>query len=246
MTAFRDLHADGIFVMPNPWDVGSATTLASLGFPALATTSWGHAASLGRKDQQVTLDELVEHAAVIVAAVDVPLNVDAEYCFSADKAGIGPVVRRLASTGAAGLSIEDFNPFAGAIDPVEVAAERVAAAADAAHDEDVVLTARAENLLYGAGDLDDTIMRLVAYRDAGADVVYAPGLVDLGQIATVVAEVGVPVNVLTLPGGPSIPELAAAGVRRVSTGGALAGAAYAELRRLATDLQAAAELARQQ
>lgn len=244
MTTFRDLHADGIFVMPNPWDVGSATMLASLGFPALATTSWGHAAALGRKDQQVTLDELVEHAAAIVAAVDVPLNVDAEYCFAADTAGIGPVVRRLASTGAAGLSIEDFNPFVGAIDPVEVAAERVAAAADVARDEDVVLTARAENLLYGAGDLDDTITRLVAYRDAGADVVYAPGLVELAQIATVVAEVGVPVNVLSLPGGPSIPELAAAGVRRVSTGGALAGAAYAELRRLGTDLQAAADAAR--
>ena len=244
MTAFRDLHSDGIFVMPNPWDVGSATMLASLGFPALATTSWGHAASLGRKDQQVSLDELVDHAAAIVAAVDVPLNIDAEYCFSAETAGIGPVVRRLASTGAAGLSIEDFNPSSGAIDPVEVAAERVAAAADAAHDEDVVLTARAENLLYGLGDLDDTITRLVAYRDAGADVVYAPGLVDLAQIATVVAEVGVPVNVLALPGGPSIPELASVDVRRVSTGGALARAAYAELRRIATELQAAAAAAR--
>ena len=244
MTAFRDLHASGIFVMPNPWDIGSATMLASFGFPALATTSSGHAASLGRKDQQVTLDELVEHAAAIVAAVDVPLNIDAEYCFSADTAGIGSVVRRLASTGAAGLSIEDFNPFAGAIDAIEVAVERVAAAAEAAHDEDLVLTARAENLLYGAGGLDDTITRLVAYRDAGADVVYAPGLVDLGQIATVVAEVGVPVNVLTLSGGPSIPELAAVGVRRVSTGGALARAAYGELRRIATELQAAADAAR--
>jgi len=246
VTAFRDLHAAGIFVMPNPWDIGSATTLASLGFPALATTSSGHAASLGKKDQQVTLDELAEHAAALAGAVNVPLNVDAEYCFSADIAGIGPVVRRLASTGAAGLSIEDFNPFAGAIDPIEVAAERVAAAADAAHDEDVVLTARAENLLYGACDLDDTITRLVAYRDAGADVVYAPGLVELGHIATVVAEVGVPVNVLSLPGGPSIPELAAAGVRRVSTGGALARAAYAAFRRLAAELLAAAEATRLQ
>jgi 2-methylisocitrate lyase-like PEP mutase family enzyme len=177
----------------------------------------------------------------VVAAVDVPLNVDAEYCFSADIVGIGPVVRRLASTGAAGFSIEDFNPFVRVIDPVEVAAERVAAAAAAAHDEDLVLTARAENLLYGAGDLDDTITRMLAYRDAGADVVYAPGLVDLSEIATVVAEVGVPVNVLILPGGPSIPELAATGVRRVSTGGALARSAYTELRRLATALLAAAE-----
>lgn len=244
MTAFRALHAAGIFVMPNPWDIGSATVLALLGFPALATTSSGHATSLGKDDQQVSLDELVEHAAAIAAAVDVPVNVDAEYCFSPDIVGIGPVVRRLASTGAAGVSIEDFNPFAGMIDPLEVAAERVAAAAVAAHDEDLVLTARAENLLYGAGDLDDTIGRLLAYRDAGADVVYAPGLVDLSQIATVVAEVGLPVNVLILPGGPSIPELAAAGVRRVSTGGALARSAYAELRRLATALLAAAESTR--
>lgn len=243
MTAFRDLHAAGLFVMPNPWDVGSATMLASLGFPALATTSSGHAAGLGKKDQQVTLDELVEHAAAIVRAVDVPLNIDAEYCFSADIGGIAPVVRRLAATGAAGLSIEDYNPFMGAIDPLEVAVERVAAAADAAHDEDVVLTARAENLLYGGGGLDDTIARLVAYRDAGADVVYAPGLVELSQIATVVAEVKVPVNVLNLPHGPSIPELAAVGVRRVSTGGALARAAYGAMRRLATELLAAAESA---
>lgn len=239
MRSFRELHADGLFVMPNPWDIGSATMLASLGFPALATTSSGYAASLGRQDQQVTLDELAEHAAAIVAAVDVPVNVDAEYCFSTDTAGIGAVVRRLAATGAAGLSIEDFNPFIAAVDPVDRAAERVAAAAAAAHDEELVLTARAENLLYGVDDLDDTITRLIAYRDAGADVVYAPGVVDLGDIATIVAEVNVPVNVLALPGGPSIPELGRVGVRRVSTGGALARAAYAEARRLASELPAA-------
>jgi 2-methylisocitrate lyase-like PEP mutase family enzyme len=238
VTSFRDLHAGGLFVMPNPWDVGSATILASLGFPALATTSSGHAASLGRPDQQVTLDELVDHAAAVVAAVDVPVNVDAEHLFSRDVAGIGPVVRRIAATGAAGLSIEDYDPATESIEPIGVAAERVAAAADAARREGLVLTARAENLLYGAGDLEDTVMRLVAYRDAGAEVVYAPGLVDLAEITAVVAEVGVPVNVLALAHGPSIAELAAAGVARVSTGGALARAAYAELRRLATDLRA--------
>jgi 2-methylisocitrate lyase-like PEP mutase family enzyme len=244
VTSFRDLHDGGLFVMPNPWDVGSARLLASLGFPALATTSSGHAASLGRADQQVTLDELVDHAAAIVAAVDVPVNVDAEHLFSPDVAGIAAVVRRIAATGAAGLSIEDYDPAAGSIEPVGVAAERVAAAAEAARREGLVLTARAENLLYGAGDLDDTIARLVAYRDAGADVVYAPGLVDLAEIATVVAEVGIPVNVLALPRAPSIAELAAAGVARVSTGGALARAAYGELERRAKELKAAADAAR--
>lgn len=244
MTPFRELHAGGLFVMPNPWDIGSATLLESLGFPALATTSSGHAASLGRPDQHVTLDELVEHVTAIVAAVGVPVNVDAERLFSPDTAGIASVVRRIAATGAAGLSIEDYDPVAGAIDAIDVAAERVAAAAEAAHREDLVLTGRAENFLYGIGDLSDTITRLLAYRDAGADVVYAPGLTDIGEIATVVRELDVPVNVLALPNGPSIAELAAAGVARVSTGGALARAAYAELRRRATDLASAADAVR--
>jgi len=241
VTSFRELHTGGLFVMPNPWDVGSAKLLASLGFRALATTSYGHAAGLGRSDQQVTLDELVDHAAAIAAAVDVPLNVDSEHLFSPDVAGIGPVVRRIAATGAAGLSIEDYDPVAKAIEPLGVAAERVGAAADAARAEGLVLTARAENLLYGAGDLDDTITRLSAYRDAGAEVVYAPGLFALDDVVTVVSEVGVPVNVLLLPGGPSIAELAAAGVARVSTGGALAIAAYGEARRLAEELRAGAD-----
>lgn len=244
MTRFGDLHHHGLFVMPNPWDIGSAKILEALGFPALATTSSGHAASLGRADQQVTLDELIEHAAAIVSAVEVPVNVDAEHLFSPDVAGIGPVVRRIASTGAAGFSIEDYDPATGTIDPMEVAAERVAAAADAARPEGMVLTARAENLLYRAGDLDDTIARLLAYRDAGADIVYAPGLLDIDDITTVVREVAVPLNVLALPGTPSIAELAAAGVRRVSTGGALARAAYAELKRRATELSAAVNAAR--
>lgn len=239
MTRFADLHRHGLFVMPNPWDIGSAKILESLGFPALATTSSGHAASLGRPDQHVTLDELVEHASLIVSAVDVPVNIDAERLFAPDVAAIGPVVRRLAATGAAGLSIEDYDPATGAIDPIDLAADRVAAAADAARPAGMILTARAENLLYRAGDLDDTIHRLLAYRDAGADVVYAPGLLDIDDIATVVREVGIPVNVLALPGTPSIAELAAVGVRRVSTGGALARHAYADLQRRATELAAA-------
>jgi len=233
---FRQLHAEGMFVMPNPWDVGSAKLLASLGFPALATTSSGHAATLGRADQQVTLDELVDHVTAIVEAVDVPVNVDAERLFADDAAAIAAVVDRLAATGAAGLSIEDYDPSTRAIDSLEVATERVAAAADACRGRGMVLTGRAEGLLYGAGDLDDVITRLIAYRDAGADVVYAPGLSTLADIYRVVSSVGVPVNVLASPKVPPTAELAAAGVRRVSTGGLLAWAAYGELKRAATEL----------
>jgi 2-methylisocitrate lyase-like PEP mutase family enzyme len=140
-------------------------------------------------------------------------------------------VRLLAEAGAAGCSIEDYDPATGALDDVALAAERVAEAAEAAHalDPPLVLTARAENHLRGVDDLEDTIARLVAYRDAGADCVYAPGLTDLGQIARLVEAVGIPVNVLALPAGPTIPELAALGVRRVSTGSLLAAAAYGAL-----------------
>lgn len=223
---FRRLHEDGLFVMPNPWDVGSARLLASLGFPALATTSSGHAGTLGRLDQHVSRAELLEHASALAAAVEVPLNVDAERCFADDPQGVTETVRLIAETGAAGCSIEDYDPTAGRIEPLEAAAERVAAAADVAHEQGLVLTARAENHLYGVDDLDDTIARLVAYRDAGADVVYAPGLVVLDDIARLVREVRRPVNVLARPKGPSVDELASVGVRRVSTGGALARAAY--------------------
>jgi 2-methylisocitrate lyase-like PEP mutase family enzyme len=234
-TRFRELHRDGTFVMPNPWDVGSARLLARLGFPALATTSSGHAASLGRRDQQVTRDELVAHAAALAAAVDVPLNVDAERCFADTPAGVAETVGLLAGTRAAGLSIEDYDPGAGAVEPLDVAAARVAAAAEVARAEGLVLTARAENHLYGAGDLDDTIARLRAYRDAGAEVVYAPGLTDLADIARLVEAVEVPVNVLAT-GAPPVPELASVGVRRVSTGGTLARIAYGAARSAAQEL----------
>jgi 2-methylisocitrate lyase-like PEP mutase family enzyme len=233
---FRELHRSGIFVMPNPWDIGSARILADLGFPALATTSHGHAASLGKRDQQVTRDELVAHAAALAAAVDVPLNLDAERCFADTPAGVAETVGLLAETGAAGLSIEDYDPVAGAVEPLEAAAARVAAAAEVARAEGMVLTARAENHLYGAGDLDDTIARLQAYRDAGAEVVYAPALTDIADIARLVEAVAVPVNVLALPGAPTVPELAAVGVRRVSTGGALTQVAYGALREAARAL----------
>jgi len=236
---FRALHHDGLFVMPNPWDVGSARLLASFGFPALATTSSGHAANLGRRDRQVTRDELLAHVEALAAAVDLPINVDAERCFADDPAGVAETIELIAETGAAGCSIEDYDPAHAAIDPLDVAVERVAAAAGAARRYGIVLTARAENHLYGMDDLDDTIARLCAYRDAGADVLYAPGLVDRHAIGRLVDEVRAPVNVLALRSGPSIPELAAVGVRRVSTGGGLARAAYGALVAAARELQTA-------
>jgi 2-methylisocitrate lyase-like PEP mutase family enzyme len=229
---FHELHAsDGIFVMPNPWDVGSARLLASLGFEALATTSAGFAWTLGKNDMTVTRDELVAHTAAMSAATDLPLNIDSERCFADDLAGVAETVTLLMDAGAAGCSIEDWDPANDRIDDQGLATERVAAAAEAAHagPHPMVLTARAENLLHGIQDLDDTIGRLVAYRAAGADCLYAPGLADLEQIRRVVDAVGAPVNVLALPGGPSVAELGTVGVRRVSTGGSLARAAYGAL-----------------
>ena len=230
---FAELHArPEVFVMPNPWDVGSAKLLAHAGFPALATTSAGFAWSQGRDDYGVTRDELVDHVARVAAAVDVPLNVDSERLFADTLDGVAETVRMLFDAGAAGCSIEDWNGTTGSIDPVAHAAERVAAAAEAAHRDAadrMVLTARCENLLHGVQDLDDTIARLIAYRDAGADCVYAPGLSTTDQIADVVDAVGIPVNVLTWPGGPSVPMIGAAGGRRVSTGSFLASTAYGAL-----------------
>jgi 2-methylisocitrate lyase-like PEP mutase family enzyme len=236
---FRELHAgDRLFLMPNPWDAGSAKLLAAAGFEALATTSAGFAWALGKLDQQVTRAELVAHVSAIAAVTSLPLNVDSERCYPDDPGGVAEAVRLFAEVGAAGCSIEDYDPVAGRIDDVGLAAERVAEAAAAAHalDEPLVLTGRCENHIRAVDDLEDTISRLVAYRDAGADCVYAPGLTDLGQISRVVEEVGVPVNVLALPAGPSIAELESVGVRRVSVGSLLASAAYGALLRGAREL----------
>jgi 2-methylisocitrate lyase-like PEP mutase family enzyme len=238
---FDELHAEeGLFVMPNPWDVGSARLLASLGFEALATTSAGLAWSLGRLDGTVSRAELAEHVAQLAQATALPLNVDSERCYPDDPGGVAATVSLLAEAGAAGCSIEDWDPATGRIDDVGLAAERVAIAVEAAHGAagPLVLTARCENHIRGVDDFDDTVARLLAYRDAGADVVYAPGLVDLVRITTLVETVGVPVNILALQRGPSVAELAAAGVRRVSTGGALAGAAYGALIAAAQELLA--------
>ncbi len=237
MSSFRDLHLRGVFVMPNAWDVGSARLLASMGFPAIATTSSGHAAALGRTDQHVTRDELLVHVEALAAAVEIPVSVDAERCFADDPAGVAETVRLVAAAGAAGCSIEDYDPRSGSIDPIEVAVERVGAAAESAREHGMVLTARAENHLYGLGDLDDPITRLGAYRAAGADVLDAPGLVMADEIKRVVDEIGAPINVLAMRRTPPVQVLAGLGVRRLSTGGGLARAAYGALVAAARELQ---------
>jgi 2-methylisocitrate lyase-like PEP mutase family enzyme len=227
---FRELHAGHrLFLMPNPWDVGSARLLETLGFPALATTSAGLAWSLGKLDQQVTRDELVAHVEAVAAATGVPLNVDSERLYPDEPGGVAETVRLLAEAGASGCSIEDYDPAADGIDPIEEAAARVAEAAGAADEAGMVLTGRCEHHIRGVDDLDATIERLVAYRDAGARCLYAPGLTKLEDIRRVVAEVGAPINVLALPSTPPVGELETAGVRRISTGGLLAAAAYGAL-----------------
>ena len=237
---FLDLHRPGDpLLLPNPWDQGSAKLLASLGFRALATTSSGHAASLGRLDGAVSRDEALAHAAVIVAATDLPVSADLENCFADDPAGVARTVALAVEAGLAGGSVEDFTGNDDEpIYPIGLAAERVAAAAQAARSGAgrLVLTARAENYLHGRKDLADTIARLQAYAAAGADVLYAPGLTSLADIRQLVQAVDRPVNVLAIPGAPSVSELAGAGVSRVSVGGAFAFAAYGAL------VDAAAEL----
>ncbi len=227
-------------LMPNPWDPGSAVLLASLGFDALATTSGGFAATLGRLDGSVTRDEAIAHAAAIVGATDVPVSADLENCFADDPAGVAETVGLALGTGLAGCSVEDFTGDRDApIYEPALAAERVAAGAEAAHAGPVhfVITGRAENHIRGRDDLADTIARLQSYQEAGADVLFAPGLADLEDVRRLVSEVDRPLNVLALPGGPSVAELADAGVRRVSVGGAFAFAALGAVVEAATELR---------
>lgn len=226
---FRALH-DGPhpLLMPNPWDAGSARILAMLGFEALATTSSGFAATLSRLDGTVTREEAIAHAAAIVAATDVPVSADLENCFADGPDEVAHTVLAAREAGLAGCSVEDYTKRDD--DPIyerRLAADRVAAAVEAAHTGParLVLTARAENHVHGRHDLDDTIVRLIAYQEAGADVLFAPGLRDLAQIEQVVGAVDRPLNVLARPNGPTVAELASAGVRRISVGGALAFAA---------------------
>jgi 2-methylisocitrate lyase-like PEP mutase family enzyme len=211
--------------MPNAWDVGSARLLESLGFDAIATTSSGFAATLGRHDQTVTLAELADHVAALAASVDVPLSVDAEDGYAQETVGLAETVATLADAGASGISIEDYEPGTG-IRSIEDAAGRVGAYVEAASRFGITVTARSENHLYGGDDLDDTIERLRAYSASGAHVLYAPGLTAAADIARVVAQCGGPVNALLGLDTPTVAEMRDLGVRRLSTGGALTFAAY--------------------
>ena len=236
---FLALHeGDSPLLLANAWDEGSAKILRSAGFAALATTSSGFAATLGRGDYRVTREEAVAHAGAVAAASALPVSADFENCFADDAEGIAQTVRAGREAGLAGCSIEDWDPARGALYDIDVAAERVRAAADAAHAAPVrlVLTARAENHLRGNPDASDTIARLKAYENAGADVLYAPFFdspQDLHELLSVVTR---PVNVLARAGAPSVRELGELGVKRVSVGGAFAFAAYG------TALEAAREL----
>jgi 2-methylisocitrate lyase-like PEP mutase family enzyme len=238
---FGELHRPGNpLLLPNPWDPGSARVLASLGFHALATTSSGYAMTLGRLDGSVSRDEALAHCAAMVAATELPVSADLENGYADGPGGVALTIVLAVEAGLAGCSVEDSTGRAD--DPIYdigLAAERVAAAAEAAHagPAHVVLTARAENYLHGRPDLADTITRLQAYQAAGADVLYAPGLTSLADIRQVVTAVDRPVNVLAVAGAPSVGELAEAGVSRVSVGGALAFAALGALVDAATELR---------
>jgi 2-methylisocitrate lyase-like PEP mutase family enzyme len=218
---FRRLHAGEPFVLPNPWDAGSARVLAALGFKALATTSSGFAFTLGRLDGEVTLDEVIAHAAALDQATELPVSVDLENGYGPDPESAALAITRVADAGAVGGSIEDYDP-AGHIYDRQLAVERVAAAVEAARALafPFTLTARAENHIRGNPDLDDTIARLSAFEEAGADVLYAPGLRTVEEIRAMCEAVSKPVNVLAVP-ELSVDEIVAAGAQRISVGGAL-------------------------
>ena len=226
--AFRALHQSGCFVIPNPWDPGSARYLAGLGFKALATTSSGFAWSRGRADNGVALEDVLRHLAELSAAVDVPVNADFEGGFAVEPAGVAATVARALATGISGLSIEDSTGDAASpLFDFTLAVERVRAAREAIGDSGVVLVGRSEGFIAGRPDLDETIRRLTAYAAAGADCLYAPGIRTPDQISTVVRAVAPkPVNVLMGADHLTVAELAALGVRRISVGGALARAAW--------------------
>ncbi|MBV9801213.1 MAG: isocitrate lyase/phosphoenolpyruvate mutase family protein [Solirubrobacterales bacterium] len=238
---FLALHRPGEpLLIPNPWDAGSAKVLASLGYEALATTSSGHAATLGRLDGSVTREEAIAHAATIVAATHLPVSADLENAFGDEPAAVAQTIELALGAGLAGCSVEDFSGDGDEpIYDLALARERVAAAAEVAHAGPVhlVLTGRAENHLHGRDDLADTIARLQAYQEAGADVLYAPGLTRSEDIRQVVTSVDLPVNVLARAGAPSVSELAALGVSRISVGGAFAFAALGALVEAACELR---------
>jgi len=241
MTArFRALHVPGDpLLMPNPWDQGSAKVLAALGFAALATTSSGFAATAGLVDGAAGAADTLAHATAMARCVDVPVNADLEDGWGDDPGEVAGTVAEAMAGGLAGCSIEDFSAGADPeIHDIGLATERIAAAAAAAKEgHGIVLTARAENFIRGNPDLGDTIERLQAYQEAGADVLYAPGLVELADIRSVVSSVDRPVNVLIMPGMAPIAELAEAGVARISVGGTFNAVAFGALARAARELQ---------
>ena len=238
---FRHLHESGCFVIPNPWDLGSARLLEQLGFRALATTSSGIAWSMGASDNHVPLDAMLAHLRSIANGVDIPVNADFEGGFAIAPDAVGANVAAATTTGIAGLSIEDSTGDASSpLFDFTLAVERIRAARRAIDDSGtgVLLTARSEGFIVGRPDLDETIRRLTAFADAGADCLYAPGLRAIADIKAVVAAVAPkPVNVLVGSDFTTVAELAQAGVRRISVGGALARAAWAGF------LQAAKEIA---
>jgi 2-methylisocitrate lyase-like PEP mutase family enzyme len=219
---FRSLHENGAFIIPNPWDAGSARVLEALGFKALATTSSGFAFTLGRLDGGATLDEVIDHVRLLDRSTSLPVSVDLENGHGPDPEDAAAAIVRAADAGAVGASIEDYDPE-NEIYELDHAVDRVAAASEAAMrlSFPFMLTARAENHIRGNPDLEDTITRLLAYERAGADVLYAPGLRSGGEIRAVCDAVSRPVNVLA-HAGLSVAEIVDAGARRISVGGALA------------------------
>ena len=240
---FRRLHEGAPFVIPNPWDAGSAKVFAALGFEALATTSSGFAFTLGRQDGDVTLDEVAEHTRALDAATGLPVSVDLENGYGSDPEDAARAISRAAEAGAVGGSIEDYDPELG-IYAIEHATERVAAAVEAARSLGFpfTLTARSENFVRGNHDLEDSITRLQAYERAGADVLYAPRLPGVGEIRAIRDATSKPLNVLTGP-GLSVAEIIEAGAQRISVGGRLAWVAINSMAAAAEQLRDGGELA---
>src|SRR5215472_16811833 len=246
--AFQRLHSEGCFVMPNPWDVGTAVALEQMGFEALATTSAGHAWSLARPDNGVQRDEALRHLRQIAAAVAVPVNADFEHGFARDPHGVAVNVRLAAGTGIAGLSIEDSTGDPGEpLFPFDLAVERVRAARQAIDESGtgILLTGRSEGFVVGRPDLEETIRRLQAYAEAGADCLYAPGINTAEQVSAVVAAVEPkPVNVLAYAPFTTVAEAAALGIRRISVGGTLARTAWAGFLAAAEEIASAGTFSR--
>lgn len=244
-SAFAAMHSGEPFVIPNPWDAGSARVLAALGFRALASTSSGMAFALGRLDGHVTLDEVIEHAAALDRATDLPLSVDLENGYGADPRSVAVAITRVAGAGAVGGSIEDYDPD-GHLYELDHATERIAAAVDAARrlGFPFTLTARAENHIRGNPDLDNTIARLQAFDQAGANVLYAPGLRSVEEIRTVCTAVTKPLNVLALPGMSSFADIVQAGAQRVSLGGGLTWVAARALAEAASAIRDSGEFSK--